>query len=135
VLLPALLAVAGAPSGWQVELLGAGRPVEAVVVEPDGSAVVRLRLTPPGDAPADSHELTVRARGVGEAFGTRALTSIPIVAGESEDIDITIDLPGTPLPFSQSLALIWPLLTGLLAAALLLFAIGYVACQRQEVRA
>ncbi|MCB0156258.1 MAG: ABC transporter permease [Anaerolineae bacterium] len=42
---------------------------------------------------------------------------------------------GAPLPLSQSLLLIWPNLTGLLAATILLFALGYVLFQRQEVRA
>ncbi len=42
---------------------------------------------------------------------------------------------GTPLPLSQSLLLIWPQLTGLIAATLLLFALGYVLFQRQEIRA
>ena len=40
-----------------------------------------------------------------------------------------------PLPFDQSLALVWPQLTGLLASLILLFAIAYVVFQRQEVRA
>lgn len=42
---------------------------------------------------------------------------------------------GTPLPIDQSLLLIWPHLTGLVAATILLFAIGYVIFQRQEIRA
>jgi ABC-2 type transport system permease protein len=42
---------------------------------------------------------------------------------------------GTPLPLSQSLLLIWPHLTGLIAATILLFALGYVLFQRQEIRA
>jgi ABC-2 type transport system permease protein len=41
---------------------------------------------------------------------------------------------GAPLPFSQSLALIWPHLTGMIAAVILLFAAAYVLFQRQEVR-
>lgn len=40
-----------------------------------------------------------------------------------------------PLPFDQSLLLVWPQLTGLIAAAILLFAVAYIAFQRQEVRA
>ena len=40
-----------------------------------------------------------------------------------------------PLPFAQSLALIWPQVTGLIAGAIVLFTIAYVAFQRQEVRA
>jgi ABC-2 type transport system permease protein len=42
---------------------------------------------------------------------------------------------GTPLPLSQSLLLVWPNLTGMIAATILLFALGYVLFQRQEIRA
>jgi len=42
---------------------------------------------------------------------------------------------GSPLPLSQSLLLIWPYITGLVAATILLFALGYVVFQRQEIRA
>jgi ABC-2 type transport system permease protein len=42
---------------------------------------------------------------------------------------------GAPLPLSQSLLLIWPHITGLIAATILLFALGYVLFQRQEIRA
>ncbi|HIQ04572.1 MAG TPA: ABC transporter permease [Anaerolineae bacterium] len=41
---------------------------------------------------------------------------------------------GTPLPLRQSVLLIWPQLTGLIAATILLFALGYVLFQRQEIR-
>jgi ABC-2 type transport system permease protein len=44
-------------------------------------------------------------------------------------------LLGAPLPLSQSLLLIWPHLTGLIAATLLLFGLGYVVFQRREIRA
>jgi len=42
---------------------------------------------------------------------------------------------GTPLPFGQSLLLVWPQITGLIASAIVLFVITYVSFQRQEVRA
>lgn len=42
---------------------------------------------------------------------------------------------GTPLPLGISLLLVWPHLSGLVAATLLLFALAYVLFQRQEVRA
>jgi ABC-2 type transport system permease protein len=42
---------------------------------------------------------------------------------------------GAPLPLAQSLLLIWPQATGLVACAILLFVITYVVFQRQEVRA
>ena len=44
-------------------------------------------------------------------------------------------IPGTPLPLDKSLLLIWPHLTGLIAATLLLFGLGYVVFQRREIRA
>ncbi len=44
-------------------------------------------------------------------------------------------LTGTPLPLRESLLIIWPQLTGLIAATILLFALGYVLFQRQEIRA
>ena len=42
---------------------------------------------------------------------------------------------GAPLPLRQSLLLVWPHLTGLIAVTILLFALGYVLFQRQEIRA
>jgi ABC-2 type transport system permease protein len=42
---------------------------------------------------------------------------------------------GTPLPLGQSLLLVWPQVTGLVAGTIVLFVIAYVAFQRQEVRA
>ncbi|HVH75257.1 MAG TPA: ABC transporter permease [Stellaceae bacterium] len=44
-------------------------------------------------------------------------------------------LLGEPLPVAQSFILVWPQLTGLIAAVILLFAIAYVVFQRQEIRA
>ncbi|MCD6290309.1 MAG: ABC transporter permease [Anaerolineae bacterium] len=41
---------------------------------------------------------------------------------------------GTPLPLGQSVLLIWPQVTGLIAATILLFALSYVLFQRQEIR-
>ena len=42
---------------------------------------------------------------------------------------------GAPLPAGQSFLLVWPQLTGLVAAMILIFAVGYVLFQRQEIRA
>jgi ABC-2 type transport system permease protein len=42
---------------------------------------------------------------------------------------------GAPLPLQSSLALAWPQMVGLVAGTIVLFAIGYVLFQRQEVRA
>jgi ABC-2 type transport system permease protein len=42
---------------------------------------------------------------------------------------------GAPLPFAQSALLVWPQITALLAAVVVLFTAAYVLFQRQEVRA
>ncbi|HOA23936.1 MAG TPA: ABC transporter permease [Aggregatilineales bacterium] len=42
---------------------------------------------------------------------------------------------GAPLPLGESVMLIWPHLTGLIAATIVLFAVAYVLFQRQEIRA
>lgn len=44
-------------------------------------------------------------------------------------------IAGAPLAFTDSLAVAWPQAVALIAAMIVLFAIGYVAFQRQEVRA
>ncbi|SMF76994.1 ABC-2 type transport system permease protein [Tistlia consotensis] len=44
-------------------------------------------------------------------------------------------LVGTPLPFSQSLLIIWPDFSALVAGIVVVFTLGYVSFQRQEVRA
>jgi len=44
-------------------------------------------------------------------------------------------IPGAPLPFVQSLLIVWGQIVGLIAATILLFVAGYVVFQRQEVRA
>jgi ABC-2 type transport system permease protein len=41
----------------------------------------------------------------------------------------------SPLPLAQSLLIAWPQAVGLLAATIVLFVVGYIAFQRQEVRA
>jgi ABC-2 type transport system permease protein len=41
----------------------------------------------------------------------------------------------TPLPLGQSILVIWPQMTSLIAATILIFAICYVRFQRQEIRA
>jgi len=61
---------------------------------------------------------------------TRALG--PVFVSPSELMSM---IPNAPLHFGQSLILIWPQLTALIAAVVVLFAITYVTFQRQEIRA
>jgi len=44
-------------------------------------------------------------------------------------------LPNAPLPLGESIVMVLPQFVGLVAGAILLFVIGYVVFQRQEVRA
>jgi ABC-2 type transport system permease protein len=44
-------------------------------------------------------------------------------------------LLGSPLPLGESLLLIWPQITGLIAAVIVTFTVAYVLFQRQEIRA
>lgn len=44
-------------------------------------------------------------------------------------------LMGAPLPFGESVLIAWPQIVGLIAATIVLFVLGYVLFQRQEVRA
>jgi ABC-2 type transport system permease protein len=44
-------------------------------------------------------------------------------------------IPGAPLPLDQSLLLIWPQVTGLIASMIVLFSAAYIIFQREEVRA
>lgn len=42
---------------------------------------------------------------------------------------------GAPLPLGESVLIAWPQIVGLIAGAIVLFVIGYISFQRQEVRA
>jgi ABC-2 type transport system permease protein len=42
---------------------------------------------------------------------------------------------GAPLSFVQSVLLIWPQVTGLVAGMIIVFSASYMSFQRQEVRA
>jgi ABC-2 type transport system permease protein len=61
---------------------------------------------------------------------TRALGPVFMTVAEARGL-----IPGAPLPVAQSFILVWPQLTGLIAAMIVIFAIGYIEFQRQEIRA
>jgi ABC-2 type transport system permease protein len=44
-------------------------------------------------------------------------------------------IPGAPLALGESLMIAWPQIVGLIAGTIMLFVIGYIVFQRQEVRA
>ena len=44
-------------------------------------------------------------------------------------------IPDAPIPLLQSVLIVWPQIVGLIAGSILLFVLGYIVFQRQEVRA
>jgi ABC-2 type transport system permease protein len=44
-------------------------------------------------------------------------------------------IPDAPIPLLQSVLIVWPQIVGLIAGTILLFVLGYIVFQRQEVRA
>jgi ABC-2 type transport system permease protein len=44
-------------------------------------------------------------------------------------------VPNAPVPFEESMMIAWPQMVGLIAGTIVLFVIGYIVFQRQEVRA
>jgi ABC-2 type transport system permease protein len=42
---------------------------------------------------------------------------------------------GSPMPLSESVMIAWPQIVGLIAGTIVVFVIGYITFQRQEVRA
>lgn len=44
-------------------------------------------------------------------------------------------IPGAPLPLLQSVLIVWPQIVALVASTIVLFVVGYIVFQRQEVRA
>jgi ABC-2 type transport system permease protein len=44
-------------------------------------------------------------------------------------------VPDAPIPLLQSVLIVWPQIVGLIAGSILLFVVGYIVFQRQEVRA
>jgi ABC-2 type transport system permease protein len=107
-----------------------------------------VSLIAPVLAPVDPDNVTsvLRNANVSEAlsrlspntlFGETALATLN-PSTRALGVVLSSQLEGAisaPLPFVESVALIWPQVTGLVAAAIGLFTIAYVAFQRQEVRA
>lgn len=101
-----------------------------------------LRPVPPGDALALFEqvqlELALSRVSPNTLFAEVALAMLnPTVRA----LGLTLPLQwhgavlGAPLPAVQSMLLTWPHATGLIAATIVLFALGYVLFQRQEIRA
>lgn len=101
-----------------------------------------LQPVPPGDTQALINqiqlELMLTRISPNTLFSEVALAMLnPTVRALGLILPIQLHnaIPGTPLPAMQSILLTWPHATGLIAATIVLFAVGYILFQRQEVRA
>ena len=101
-----------------------------------------LQPVPPGDLQALVNqiqlELMLTRLSPNTLFSEVALAMLnPAVRALGLILPIQLHnaIPGTPLPAAQSIQLTWPHATGLIAATIVLFAVGYILFQRQEVRA
>jgi len=101
-----------------------------------------LQPVPPGDLQALVNqiqlELMLTRLSPNTLFSEVALAMLnPAVRALGLILPIQLHnaIPGTPLPAAQSILLTWPHATGLIAATIMLFAVGYILFQRQEVRA
>ena len=104
------------------------------IVTPDPASIV-LGLPDPNEIAMES---IIARVSPGTLFG-EAATAILHPATRSLGLlyesQVEGALMGSPLPLGQSLLLVWPQITGLIAMAILLFAVAYVLFQRQEIRA
>ena len=117
------LSVPQAADGWKAPILGGGQPVGAVEVAPDSEERLQLRLEPPagighGDylrgSPTTAFKYKVSVTndsgrdatinfsadapknfqtGFTEAYASQQITSIPIEAGKSKDVEAALTIP------------------------------------------
>jgi len=91
------LSVAEAAQGWEVQLMGGGKPVRAAFVGPDDTARVRLELEPPEDVAKGDYRFLVRAQAEDRRFDL----PVEVTVGEQPPAQLTLEpevpiLPGTP---------------------------------------
>ncbi len=85
------LRVAETPGGWQTALIGGGRLVRAVYLEPNGEASLTLRLQPPKEVRPGTYRFLVVAEGLGQ----RASLPITLVVGQGlpQRLSLEAELP------------------------------------------
>jgi uncharacterized membrane protein len=78
------LSVQGVPKGWEASILGGGRPVSAVMTDPENARSLDLQVKVPADASEGSQTLTVRAAGATTVSLPIALTVSEVEGGTTE---------------------------------------------------
>jgi uncharacterized membrane protein len=79
------LSVQGVPDGWKATLTGGGRPISAVMTDPDEASSLQLQVEIPADAAESTSTLTVAARsGATSLTLPIALTVSKVEGGTTE---------------------------------------------------
>jgi len=94
------LRVAEAPRGWRAAILGGGRPVTAVYVEPDQDAVVSLQLDPPQGAGTGVFHFLIVAQGA--TAGARLPVTLTIGQVQPSRLTLSAELPVLRGPSTSS---------------------------------
>jgi ABC-2 type transport system permease protein len=102
-------------------------------------------LTPNGDVLAVINTQQILARASPSALFNEVVAVVldPSVRSTQQSMFAAMGLvliergaiPDAPIPLLQSLLVVWAQIVGLVAGTILLFVVGYIAFQRQEVRA
>jgi uncharacterized membrane protein len=94
------LGVAEAPRGWRAAILGGGRPVAAVYVEPDQDVTVTLQLDPPAGAGAGAFHFLITAQGT--TAGARLPVTLTIGQVQPSRLGLSAELPVLRGPSTSS---------------------------------
>jgi ABC-2 type transport system permease protein len=102
-------------------------------------------ITPNGDVLAVINTQQILARASPSALFNEVVAVVldPSVRSTQQSMFAAMGLvliergaiPDAPIPLLQSLLVVWAQIVGLVAGTILLFVVGYIAFQRQEVRA
>lgn len=94
------LAVGGVPQGWTADLRGGGSLVTGVMTDPKTAQTVRLDVTVPADAAAQTYAMTV----TGAAGSDRVSLPIDVTVSKSAagDVTMTTDFPSLTGPSSTT---------------------------------
>jgi uncharacterized membrane protein len=93
--------LAEAPRGWRAAILGGGRPVSSVFVEPEQEAVVSLQLDPPAGVGSGTFRFVVTAQG---SAGGAARLPVALTIGQvlPSRLSLTAELPVLRGPSTSS---------------------------------
>jgi uncharacterized repeat protein (TIGR01451 family) len=94
------LSVSGIPQGWTADLRGGGYLVTSVLTDPKAAQSVRLDVTVPADAAAQTYRLTVV--GVGGAARATLPLDVTVDKAAAGNVTMTTDFPSLKGPSSTT---------------------------------